>query len=182
MSFFRRFRLASLASLAIPLVSCSFGSSSSTGTSLLDDIPGLDMSALTGSYTGVLQETGGSQKYYLSLDQTVTVSQPNPAQLSFSSSVFPTFNATVLTTGQSAVNLDLVGDIGGNLDVQEVVFAKDSMGHWVLVIQMANVGDAASTALIQFGSYDPASAPPASDSAAVDYLDAVFALASKAAG
>jgi hypothetical protein len=161
--------------------SCSIPSATSSA-SLVDDLPGLDMAALAGTYTGVLQETGGARKYYLSLDQTVTVSQASPLELSFSSSVFPTFSASVLSTGQSAVNLDLVGEIGGDLDVQEVAFAKDSMGHWVLVIQMATVGDGASAGVVQYGSYDPASAPPASASAAVSYLDSVFALASKAGG
>ena len=50
-------------------------------------------------------------------------------------------------------------------------FTKDSHGSWVLVIQTAAATDGgASAALVQFASYDPKDAPPASATLA-DYLD-----------
>jgi hypothetical protein len=162
---------------ALGLLSCSFPST----TSVENDIPGLSNGDLAQTYTGVLQETGGTQKYYVSLAQQVTVTQSDPAQLTFSSSAFPSFTAIVLSTGQSAVNLDLVGQgAGGSVQVKEVAFTKDSDGNWVLVIQTASAADGAASAVVQFASYDPKNAPPATAVLAVDYLDQMFALAGDA--
>jgi len=174
-----RFRGLALASLAACILSCSASS-----TSLLGAIPGLDTSSLARTYTGVLQEAAaapGMAKPYVNLAEVVTVTQPNPAQLTFSSNAFPSFTAVVVSTGQTAIDLNLVGITGNGVMVQEVAFAKDSSGNWVLVIQTATAGDASST-IVQFASYDPANAPPATAVEAVDYLVQMFKLAGKAGG
>ncbi len=156
--------------------SCGFSSSS---TSLLDDIPGLDTSALVQTYTGVLQEAGGTQPVYVNLAQTVTVTQAGVAQLEFSSSAFPSFTAVVLSTGSAAVNLDLADISGGTgVEVKEIGFTKDQSGVWILFLQTATVADGGKTGrVVQFASYDPMNAPPRTATLAVDYLDKIFALA-----
>ena len=139
-----------------------------------------DTSSLARTYTGVLQVTGGASKLYVSLDQTVTVTQPNPLELSFSSSAFPTFTAPIISSGGSAVDLVPVGySAGTGVQVQEVAFAKDMSGNTVLVIQtVSGLTDAGTnTKLVQFASYDPSSAPPATADLAVQYLDQIFELA-----
>jgi len=161
---------------ALGTFACS--SLSNDGTSLISDIPGFQTSSLAHTYTGVLQETGGPSKYYVNLAQEVSVTQSGPAQLTFASNAFPSFTGVIITTGATAVNLDLVGDTAATgLQVEEVAFEKDSEGNWVLVIQTATPGDGANASLVQFASYDPASAPPATAVLAVDYLDQIFALA-----
>jgi hypothetical protein len=129
-----------------------------------------------------MQKTGGAQAgapaatYDVNLAQTITVTQPNPLELTFSSSAFPTFSTYVLSTGTAAVDLSPVGVVPGGADVEEIAFAKDMTGNWVLILQLA-MGDSTSATVVQFASYDPKDAPPASATLAVDYLDQMFALA-----
>jgi hypothetical protein len=152
-----------------PLLSCS---DSTSEISLGGD-------SLAGTYTGVLQETGGTAKYYVNLAETVTVTQTNPFELTFSSSAFAPLTAIVISTGQAAVNLNLVGYTpSAGVQVQEVGFTKDSHGSWVLAIQTASGLDGGSGSLVQFASYDPMDAPPASATAAVDYLEQILSMVS----
>ena len=171
--------MALRATLFLPLVlAASLSASCSPLTSEATDP--FDTSSLARTYSGVLQVTGGASKIYVSLDQTVTVTQPNPLELSFSSSAFPTFTAPIVSSGGSAVDLVPVGySAGTGVEVQEVAFAKDMSGNTVLVIQtVSGIMDAGTnTMLVQFASYDPASAPPATADLAVEYLDQIFELA-----
>jgi hypothetical protein len=59
--------------------------------------------------------------------------------------------------------------------VQEVGFTKSSSGSWLLALQTAAPGEGSSAALVQFASYDPMDAPPATAVAAVAYLDQLLA-------
>ncbi len=159
------------------LVACSFGSSTSKSGG----------GGLSGTYTGVLQRTGANHagaNEYVSIDATVSVSESvdilGVSEVSFSSSAFPSFSAIVLSTGSGAVNLNPTGIPGSSsFQVEEVAFVKDSEGNWVLVIQTGGTVDGSQATVVQFASYDPSVTPPPTASAAVSYLDEMFALAGK---
>jgi hypothetical protein len=162
---------AACAVLGISLAGC-FGGGGSSGSS-----------SLAGTYTGFMQEVGNGHTLTYSLAQEVTVTESNyveAQELTFTSTAFPSFQAIVLSVGDAAVNLQLVGlNAAGDVQLQEVAFTKDSNGNWILVIQTAG-GNAAGTegALVQYVSYDAQDRPPATEVAAVSYLDDMFAAAS----
>jgi hypothetical protein len=161
--------------LGLTLASCSSGSGNSGSGSL------------AGTYTGYMQASGNGSVLKDSLAEVVTVTESNDVvvkELTFTSSAFPTFQATVLSTGSTAVDLDLVGVTKSDVLVQEVGFVQDSSGNWVLVMQIAGgpiSGSSDMALLVQYVSYDPQNAPPKSAVEAVDYMDQMFALASFAA-
>jgi hypothetical protein len=160
----------------LPLASC-FGGGSGSGSG-----------SLAGTYTGFMQEVGNGHVLDYSLAQEVTVSETNDVaveQLTFSSSAFPSFQAIVLDVGPAAVNLQLVGlNANAGVQLQEVAFTKGASGNWILLIQTAgqSAPGATTPSLVQYVSYDPASAPPATEVAAVNYLDGLLAVATRPAG
>jgi hypothetical protein len=156
--------------LAFPLVIALSACASSSGGG---------SGPITGTYTGVMQQ-GGVDGLDDNLAAVVTVTESTEllgvSELTFSSSAFPSFKAIVLSTGSDAVDLQLVGvDSNGDPEAQEVAFTKDSNGRWVLIIQLGG-----GSGLVQFASYDPMNAPPATAIAAVDYLDQMIKLATSA--
>jgi|SRR5580704_11461108 hypothetical protein len=165
-------RLLCLALLSsLPILSCS---SSPSGAG--------ENGSITGTYTGIMQETGNGHVLTYSLAQAVTVTETDDiavSTLTFTSSAFPSFKAIVLSMGTDAVDLDLVGvNSDDDIQLQEVAFTKNANGDWILIIQTAGPPPAGQTvpSLVQYASYDPMSAPPATDVLAVDYLDQMLKL------
>jgi hypothetical protein len=157
--------------LGLTLASCSSGNSGSGSGSL------------AGTYTGYMQASGNGSVLRDSLAQVVTVTESNDVvvkELTFTSSAFPTFQATVLSTGSTAVDLDLVGVTKSDVLVQEVGFVQDMNGNWVLVMQVAGApiaGQDGMPLVVQYVSYDPQNAPPTTAVDAVSYMDQMFTLA-----